>query len=265
MRTLVCLLFLLFSTSASAQAPLVLTWTDTSSGMGQEDRFEIERKAGTGGYLMRGTTTSDVATFADDQVIVGLLYTFRVRACNSTGCSDYSNEASKVAEAGQPPAAPGTPTITWIEAATVAASINFQPTSAPIPPGYQKDDGSPYSATVGYGWDRDLSGSTRDRDANADQRLDTFAYVDAGTTATWRYDLPNGTYLVSLAAGDASWAQGPHRVTVEGVVVVNNVATAVNGYVILVDVPVTVTDGQLSIMLGGAGAGNTMLNYVTIK
>ena len=259
------LLFLLIPVFAHAQSPFVLTWTDNSSGTGQEDRFEVERRADAGSYLILGTTGPDVATFSDSLVVSGILYTYRVRACNSTGCSGYSNEAAKMAEAGQPPAAPGAPTIAWVETLPIVALINFQPASVPLPSGYQKDDGSIYSAVQGYGWDLDLTGNTRDRNVHSDQRLDTFVYVNAGATATWNYSVPNGSYLVTLAAGDAQWAQGPHRVEVEGVVTINNVATAVNVFVTRTDVPVMVSDGSLTVTIGSPTSGNSMLNYVEIR
>ena len=258
-------LFLPISGLAQTANPHTLTWQDNSSVSDQEDRFEIERMAGTGSFFPLVSTGPDVTTYQDNQIIVGAFYTYRVRACNTAGCSGYSNEASKIAQAGQAPTAPGLPVLTWISGPVIIAQVNFQPPSAALPAGYKKDDGSVYSAARGYGWDQNLTSSTRDRNVNADQRLDTFVYVGAGTTATWTYTLPNGSYLVTLAAGDAQWAQGPHRIEIEGVVAINNVATAVDNYVTLTDVPITVADGQLSVKIGGSSAGNTMLNYVTIK
>ena len=94
-----------------------------------------------------------------------------------------------------------------------------------------------------------------------DQRLDTMVY--SGPAATWQLDVPNGTYTVALASGDPSWAQGPHRVLLEGQVVVNDVNTAGNEYVVLTAVPVTVADGQLTLTLGGT-TGTSFLNYLTV-
>ena len=258
------LLFLFLPIIGFAQTarPFTLTWQDTSS---IEDRTEIERMAGTGSFFPLTSVGPNVATYQDAQVIVGTLYTYRVRACNAAGCSGYSNEASKIAQIPPLPNAPGAPALTWISGPTTIAQINFQPTLSPVPVGYQKDDGSVYSAARRYGWDQNLTGPTRDRNVNADQRLDTFVYVGAGTTATWNHNLPNGSYLISLAAGDASYAQGPQRVEIEGVLVIDNITTAVNNYVIRTDVPITVTDGQLSVKIGGSPTGNTVLNYLEVK
>src|SRR5262249_2217693 len=60
-------------------------------------------------------------------------------------------------------------------------------------------------------------------------------------------------YLISLASGDASWPQGPHRVVVEGIVAIDNVPTAANRFVQVTDLLVTVADGRLSVDIGGAG------------
>src|SRR5215471_17982563 len=130
-------------------------------------------------------------------------------------------------------------------------TINFEPATAPVPTGDQADTGAVYTASRGYGWSVDLTGNTRARNTNADQRLDTFVY--SANLATWTGDLANGNYLVSLASGDAAWAQGPHRVVVEGVVAINDVSTAVNQYLTVTDLPVSVADGKLTVQIGGAG------------
>ena len=137
--------------------------------------------------------------------------------------------------------------------------INFQPSSATVPAGYAKDTGSLYTASRGYGWNIVLG--NRDRNSVSDQRLDTFVF---NKDATWQYDLPNGDYLVSLASGDASYAQGPHEVVVEGTTVINNIPTTVGEFLEVTNVPISVSDGQLTIDLSPTGYGLTMLNYVII-
>jgi hypothetical protein len=138
--------------------------------------------------------------------------------------------------------------------------VNFQTSASPPPPaGYQIDDGSVFSVAKGYGWDASVQ--TRERDVNSDFLLDTFAFSSA--TATWNYTLPNGTYLVSLASGDPSFDQGPNRVVVEGVTVINDVNTTSNNFQTVTNQPITVSDGSLTVTIGGA-AGNTILNYIDI-
>ena len=77
-------------------------------------------------------------------------------------------------------------------------------------------------------------------------------------------DLANGNYRVDLACGDAGYVQGPHRVVVQGTLVLTNVNLAANAFATVSNLPVTVTNGQLAVVIGGGG-GNTMLNYIDIQ
>jgi Bacterial Ig domain len=140
--------------------------------------------------------------------------------------------------------------------------VNFQPSSSSVPSGYQKDDGSVYTSSRGYGWTTAVG--TRERNVQSDKRLDTFIHFDSGTSVTWNYDLPNGDYLVSLASGDPSYAQGPHHITIEDITVINNQTTASNQFITITNHPITVSDGQLSLQLTRTSSTHTILNYVII-
>ena len=143
--------------------------------------------------------------------------------------------------------------------------VNFQPSGSTVPAGSLKDDGAVYDAARGYGWSTNLTGSTRERGVNADQRRDTLVFLyNNGAAATWEYDLPNGDYLVTLEAGDPSYGQ-KQQVVLEGTPVLTNVWTTANTYATVTDQPVTVQDGQLTLTIGNGGAGyNTTLNSVII-
>jgi hypothetical protein len=68
-----------------------LTWTDNSSN---ETGFRIERKTGVGGtYAEIGSVGLDVVTYSDTGLSGSTNYFYRVRAYNSAGNSNYSNEA----------------------------------------------------------------------------------------------------------------------------------------------------------------------------
>ena len=138
--------------------------------------------------------------------------------------------------------------------------INFQPAGSAVPAGYQRDSGDLYDATRHYGWN--VATDSRERYAQSDKRLDTFVFTTA--LATWNYDLSNGNYLVTFACGDPSYSEGPQRVSVEGQLVISNVTTQANQYLMVSNLPVRVSDGQLTIQIGGA-AGYTMLNYLIIQ
>ena len=167
--------------------------------------------------------------------------------------------------------------------------VNFQPAGSPVPSGYVVDSGLAYSATRGYGWvtqaslsgthvPLDLSPNTRDRDLEADQRLDTLIHMQypAGgssptavkTPGAWEYALANGSYQVTVAVGDPLVGADAenHVIHVEGV-------TAIAGYVpsggngsatrhATATVTVNVSDGRLTV--DAIGGTNTKLDYVNI-
>jgi len=133
--------------------------------------------------------------------------------------------------------------------------INFQYGTEESLAGYQIDAGSAYDFRKGYGWDRKLN--SRTRTSPADPRLNTFVF--SSTSATWRYDIPNDDYLVSLASGDASYGQGPRRV-----VAVDGISTGANEFAAARGIPITVNDGDITIEIG-SGSGSAALNYVIIK
>ena len=69
-----------------------LSWTDLSSN---ESRFEIERKTGPGGTYSRiANVAADETSYSDTGLNEKTTYYYRVRALNSAGNSDYSNEAN---------------------------------------------------------------------------------------------------------------------------------------------------------------------------
>ncbi len=80
----------LSATALSANS-ILLTWKDNANN---ETGFKIERKTGTGGFSQIATVGANVTTFTDAGLTPSVLYTYRVRAYNSTAHSNYSNEAS---------------------------------------------------------------------------------------------------------------------------------------------------------------------------
>ena len=81
-----------------------LTWDDNASN---EDGFKIERKEGTGSFVEITTVGVDVTDYADSGLADGTTFTYRVRAYNADGNSNYSNESSATTDAlPNPPAGP---------------------------------------------------------------------------------------------------------------------------------------------------------------
>jgi hypothetical protein len=138
-------------------------------------------------------------------------------------------------------------------------NVNFQPAGRPIPPGFVMDAGLGFSQASGMGW---MGGGvgTVDRELNADQRLDTLAWTIP--SKGWEAVLRPGVYDLTLAIGDEAVAQGPQAVGVEQQVAIDSLSTAAGEHLFAELDAVTVSDGRLTLEVGGAG-GATVLNYVT--
>lgn len=190
--------------------------------------------------------------------------------------------------------------------AAEAVRVNFQNQQAAIPAGYLRDYGlpfgprsptetgapnSPVSETLSYGWiipgtatPLDLSvggtipGNGRNRGLPIDQRLNTLMHMQAddfkgtfnGTKAegAWELAVENGTYDVTVAAGDALASNDPesHTIRIEGVIAIQNfVPSGANGTATRHKVSirrVTVTDGRLTI--DAQGGTNTKISYIDV-
>src|SRR4051812_37273987 len=86
--------------------------------------------------------------------------------------------------------------------------VNFQPPRAAVPSGYLADTGLSFADRGNgftYGWDASNAVSTRERNALADQRYDTFAHTQAYGVRTWEAAVPNGQYTVHVVAGEPSY------------------------------------------------------------
>jgi len=94
---------ILFATLAQA-ATITLTWSDNSDN---EEAFEIERSEETPpNFLPIGTVGADVTTFADTTPLVGVEYSYRVRAVNEFGFSGFSNTAVAIGKDDSVPSDP---------------------------------------------------------------------------------------------------------------------------------------------------------------
>ena len=137
-------------------------------------------------------------------------------------------------------------------------SFSFQPEGTTVPLGFEAETGAVFDPGRGFGWSVPVG--TRERGRPIPKADDTFAF--SRSARTWSLSVPNGWYHVWLSVGDASYAQGPQRVVVEGVVAVNGASTAA-GEFLEAQHDVEVKDGRLSVVIGGS-AGNTCLNRVVI-
>jgi len=117
-----------------------------------------------------------------------------------------------------------------------------------------------YSPDRGYGW---LSGTITSRDRGApDDLLRDFCFTPLGTFAV---DLPNGQYWVTVLSGDATAGHGQMGIYLEGALA-TTLTTAANQFA---DprLPVSVTDGQLTVLLDDLGGSdvNVVINSLSIE
>ena len=104
--------------------------------------------------------------------------------------------------------------LNWIDIQQLlSVKINFQPSGAPTPKGYQADTGEVFGERGGlkYGWKSDNTRSTRLRDTPADARYNTLALLG---TNSWQIELPTGQYDVRVVAGDPGEAGGISKLSV---------------------------------------------------
>lgn len=85
----IVLLPFIFLTTVLTAADLSLSWQDNSDN---EAGFEVWRKVNDGNWELIGGTRPDVATFNDAVIPIGAILTYRVRAWNQFGESDFTNE-----------------------------------------------------------------------------------------------------------------------------------------------------------------------------
>ena len=141
--------------------------------------------------------------------------------------------------------------------------INFQEETAAVPVGYLPDAGHEFGNRGNgyfYGWSRDHTDLDRDRNVNADQRLDTLLHFHANQT--WDIALNNGAYAVTVSIGDAD-NNSTHTLNVEGVSFWENQTLASNKFqqrTLLV----VVNDGLLTLDMGSAAEKATRINYIEI-
>jgi hypothetical protein len=69
-----------------------LTWRDNANN---ESEVRIERKTGAGGtWNQIATAATNATSYWNTGLSANTTYSYRVRACNSAGCSGYSTESS---------------------------------------------------------------------------------------------------------------------------------------------------------------------------
>ncbi|TIC79497.1 hypothetical protein E8D37_17420 [Nocardioides sp. GY 10127] len=169
------------------------------------------------------------------------------------------------------------------EEAALPLAVDFGATSSTAPSGYVLDSGSAFGARTGgysYGWvaegtdtplDVTLNGRQRSSTATTDPRLLSLIHMDFSGSASngvaqpaaWELAVPNGTYRVEVAVGDAAAVyDSVHALDVEGVTAVGGFTpTSANRFAVRT-VTVAVTDGRLTI--DASQGTNTKIDYAII-
>lgn len=80
--------------TALAKRKIRLNWIDIANN---ESGFRIERSTGSGAWTQVATVGANVLTWTDSNLTAKVVYSYRVRAYNSSGNSAYSNVASVTA------------------------------------------------------------------------------------------------------------------------------------------------------------------------
>ncbi|MFA5794913.1 MAG: fibronectin type III domain-containing protein [Candidatus Brocadiia bacterium] len=88
---------------SASSARINLTWTDHANN---EDGYKVERKIGAGSYALVAVLPVNATSFVDSGLTSSTTYYYRVRNYNSSGESDYSNEAYATTPAPSLPDAP---------------------------------------------------------------------------------------------------------------------------------------------------------------
>jgi len=77
----------------NSSTQITLSWRDESTN---ESEFKIERKIGSGAFVIVGNTSKDITSFVDINLIPNTIYTYRVFSKNSYGNSNnHSNELNR--------------------------------------------------------------------------------------------------------------------------------------------------------------------------
>lgn len=82
---------------SATENSLLLSWNDNA---GDEDAYRIERSTAGGSFVEVASLAADSTSYSDSGLTPGTNYSYRVRAVNGSGYSNYSNTAAASTEQG---------------------------------------------------------------------------------------------------------------------------------------------------------------------
>ena len=175
--------------TAAGSSRIDLTWTDNSDN---ESSFEIERCAGAdcADFARIATVAANVTSHGDTGLGSSTSYSYRVRATNAGGASDYSNVASAVTDA-PPPNSPPVARYTWSCGGKQGRTCSFDGTSSSDDKGVTEwswdfgdgitGSGSTITRTYGSRGSRSVTLTVRDADGASSSRSCAVATGSSGT------------------------------------------------------------------------------------
>lgn len=130
---------------------------------------------------------------------------------------------------------------------------------------YMKIGWNEYDEDLGYGWYGDMAHVMYQYLSDAPNELQkSILYDDWGRLKTFEFDVPNGTYAVTVSVGWQGRTYSHHFITIEGVDFINDEATTPEIPYLVRTHEVSVTDNKLTMAMGIFDE-YTMLNYLNIE
>lgn len=211
---------------AGATSPnqVSLVWQDTS---GFEDGFQIERRGGSSAdFNQIGVVSVNVTSYADGNALPNTAYSYRVRAFNGTGISDYSNEAPVITPASSPVLTIGTADlaegIVGVAYNRILTAFGGKPDfswlieSGTLPPGISLGQGGSISGTPSTAGTFNFVAKVTDSNGNSATKTLTLIIKSAAPLTITASQLPRGavgaTYSQSIGA---SGGQTPYTWSIQ--------------------------------------------------
>jgi hypothetical protein len=143
--------------------------------------------------------------------------------------------------------------------------FDFGTSSSPVASGYTRISETTAYSSGGYGWTSTSGLESRDRGTPSDDLKRDFV-MHASAARTFRDDVPNGAYAVTVTMGDSSYAHDNMVVKANGATVLPDVDTAVGAFVVNT-FNVTVSGGSLSLEFSDAGGSDPtwVVNALTVS
>jgi autotransporter-associated beta strand protein len=216
--------------AATAGTPFTLTGSFTDPGTLDTFSFLWHLSTDSNGQAIGDITTQNL-TFTPNH---SGTYTFSFRVTDDDGGAGNN-----------------TVVVTASGTATTDLKVDFDASSGPATTssGYVSVLGSTlYSAGLGYGWLTAPTGGFDRMGSNLLLRDGNYGGSGTAGARTFQTDLANGSYLVNVTMGDASYTRDAMQVknADNGAVLLPNVTT-VAGQFFQAELPVTVTDGSLDL------------------